>query len=85
MKRCWLFGHRYRFWSDGHVMHWSCQRGCAAGGSKEYSTATKASHYAAAFDKEDSDDLGRRAPLVGLLPLRLARTAASRRAGREGQ
>jgi hypothetical protein len=61
-------------------MHWSCQRDCGAGGSKRYATAAEAERYARAFDREDREDLGRRAPLVGLLPLRLAR--AARRRGR---
>lgn len=53
-------------------MHWECERGCGAGGSKRYRSANDARRYAAAFDSADRDDLGRRAPL-GLLPLRLAR------------
>ncbi len=52
-------------------MVWECGRGCGAGGRKEYATAADAARYARAFDREDRDDLGRRAPLVGLLPLRL--------------
>jgi hypothetical protein len=54
-------------------MTWSCQRGCGAGGSKRYPTAADARRYATAFDREDREDLGRRAPLFGLLPLRLWR------------
>ena len=62
-------------------MHWSCQRGCGAGGSKTYATADAATRYAAAFDREDREDLGRKAPLVAGLPLRLLRAvrSASRR------
>lgn len=54
-------------------MTWTCARRCDAGGSKRYPTAADASRYAAAFDREDREDLGRRAPLIGLLPLRIAR------------
>jgi hypothetical protein len=60
-------------------MRWNCQRGCGAGGSKRYGTAQEARRYAAAFDREDRDDLGRRAPL-GLTPLRLLRGVRKRRA-----
>jgi hypothetical protein len=64
-------------------MRWECERGCGeGGGSKLYDTAEDARRYAAAFDKRDTADLGKRAPLIGLLPLRLWRklrgTAGSR-------
>ncbi len=68
-----MFGHRYRFRADGPTMTWTCQRGCAVGGSKSYASAAEARKFATAFDKEDADDLGRRAPLLGMLPLRMAR------------
>ena len=71
MIRCGVFGHRYRFTARGQTMSWSCA--CGAGGSKDYATAADAARYAAALDREDRDDLGRRAPLVGLFPLRLVR------------
>jgi hypothetical protein len=61
-------------------MRWHCQRGCGAGGNKLYATPEDAHRYAQAFDREDSEDLGRRAPLVGLFPLRLLR--AMRKPGR---
>jgi hypothetical protein len=77
--RCRLIGHRFRFASDGATMTWSCTRGCGAGGRKEYATAADAERYARAFDREDREDLGRRAPLVGLFPLRLARALRRRR------
>jgi hypothetical protein len=77
--RCRLIGHRFRFWNEGETMRWECQRGCGAGGSKSYATEQDAAGYAAAFDREDRDDLGRRAPLIGLFPLRLARALLSRR------
>ena len=54
-------------------MRWSCQRGCGAGGEKIYATPADADRYASAFDREDRDDRGRRAPLIGLLPLRIWR------------
>ena len=51
-------------------MRWVCER-CGAGGTKEYATAAEASGYAAAFDREDRSELGRRAPVLGMFPLRL--------------
>ncbi|MCW3066394.1 MAG: hypothetical protein JWN32_3566 [Solirubrobacterales bacterium] len=79
MLRCRLLGHRFRFDADGETMRWRCQRGCGVGGEKRYPTADAAARYARAFDREDREDLGRRAPLVGLLPLRLARALRTRR------
>jgi hypothetical protein len=53
-------------------MHWECERGCGqASGSKVYSTAAQARQYATAFDHRG--ELGKRAPLIGLLPLRVWR------------
>ena len=52
-------------------MLWTCERGCGAGGSKEYASASDAARYAAAFDREDRSELGRRAPLLGMFPLRM--------------
>jgi hypothetical protein len=75
---CVLLGHRYRFAAEGATMRWSCARCDAVGGTKEYASPQEASRYAAAFDREDRDDLGRRAPLVGLFPLRLWRAWRSR-------
>ncbi|MFD2683767.1 hypothetical protein ACFS5L_02615 [Streptomyces phyllanthi] len=60
-------------------MRWHCVRGCGAGGSKRYPTAEDADRYARALDREDREDLGRRAPLVGLFPLRLMRALRMRR------
>jgi hypothetical protein len=40
--------------------------------------AEDAARYAAAFDREDREDRGRRAPLFGLLPLRIARALRAR-------
>lgn len=67
-------------------MRWHCGRGCGAGGAKLYRNADEAERYARAFDREDREDLGRRAPLIGLLPLRLGRAlfeGKHRRAGVE--
>jgi hypothetical protein len=69
---CRVFGHRWRFSSDGALMRWTCVRGCGAEGSKRYERAEDAARYAAAFDREDAEDLGRR-PLLSLLPLALSR------------
>ncbi len=77
MLRCRLLGHRFRFSSDDTTMRWTCERQCGAGGEKRYVTAEDAARYAGAFDQEDRQDLGRRAPL-GLLPLRLIRAAKHR-------
>lgn len=83
MLGCTVFGHRFRFSAEGAELRWTCARGCGAGGVKRYATAEQAARYARAFDAEDADDLGRRAPLFGLLPLRVAR-ALARRAERAG-
>jgi hypothetical protein len=71
MMRCRVFDHRYRFTADGPVLRWTCQRGCGAGGAKTYASARDAERYARSFDREDRDDLGRRAPLLGMFPLRI--------------
>jgi hypothetical protein len=76
---CRLFGHRYRFRAEGQTMRWECERGCGASGSKDYATAEEAVRYAAAFDREDRSELGRRAPLLGMFPLRLWWTLSRRR------
>ncbi|MBO3744737.1 hypothetical protein J5X84_01565 [Streptosporangiaceae bacterium NEAU-GS5] len=60
-------------------MRWRCA--CGAGGAKRYADAADAARYATAFDREDRADLGRRAPLVGLLPLRLLRRVLARKGG----
>ncbi len=80
--RCRLAGHRYRFSADGATMSWRCERCGSPGGQKLYASAAEARRYADAFDREDRRDLGRRAPLVGLLPLRLWRIVQDRRAAR---
>jgi hypothetical protein len=69
---CRLLGHRPRFSAAGRTLTWRCERGCGAEGSKVYPATADARRYAAALDRPDSDDVGRR-PLVSLLPLRFAR------------
>lgn len=61
------------FRADGASMRWACDRCGRAAGAKDYGTAADARRYAAAFNKRDTADLGKRAPLIGLLPLRLWR------------
>jgi len=73
MLACRLLGHRYSFQADGRTMRWTCRRGCGATGEKVYETAADARRYAGAFDHEDRDELGRRAPLIALMPLRIWR------------
>ena len=60
-------------------MVWACERCGEAAGSKTYATAEEAALYARSFDREDRDDLGRRAPLVAGFPLRIARALRGRR------
>lgn len=60
-------------------MRWQCARDCGAGGTKRYLTREAAERYARAFDREDRDDLGKRAPLVALFPLRLMRALRRRK------
>lgn len=79
MIACRLLGHRYRFTADGPTMRWECERGCGAGGAKRYAGPTEAARFARAFDCDDRRDLGRRAPLIGLLPLRIWRALRGRR------
>ena len=63
-------------------MSWECARGCGAAGSKRYPSAAQAARYAAGFDREDAEDLGRR-PLLSLLPLGLSRRARRDRRPRD--
>lgn len=77
--RCRILGHDHRFTAEDATMRWRCARGCGAGGAKTYATASDARRYAAAFDRRDREDLGRRAPLIGLFPLRLLRALRRRR------
>jgi len=77
MVSCRVLGHAYRFSAEGETMRWECERGCGASGSKRYTTAEAAQRYAQAFDRRDTEDLGKR-PLLSLLPLWLARKAGRR-------
>jgi hypothetical protein len=76
-----LAGHRYRFGAEGATMRWSCER-CGAGGEKTYATAGEAARYARAFDRKERAELGRRAPLLGMFPLRLVWLPRQRMMGR---
>jgi hypothetical protein len=80
MVRCRVLGHRFRFTSHGDTLQWRCERGCGTVGSKRYATAEDAVRYARGLDREDREDLGRRAPL-GLLPLRFLRAGRRRKRG----
>jgi hypothetical protein len=59
-------------------MIWECERDCGAGGSKVYTSAEDARRYARAFDKEDASDIGKRAPYLGMFPLRIYRALKRR-------
>lgn len=72
MLTCRIFGHRWRFSADGATMRWRCERGCGAEGTKLYDSSKQAARYAAEFDLEDRNEIGRRSP-YGMLPLRLLR------------
>jgi hypothetical protein len=74
---CRLLGHRLSFWADGEVMRWECERDCGLVGEKAYPSAADAQRYARAFDRRDSDDVGKR-PTLSLLPLWLGRKASRR-------
>ncbi|GAB3553150.1 hypothetical protein [Actinopolyspora lacussalsi] len=76
-----MLGHRYRFRAVDAELRWHCERGCGAGASKRYPTAELAARYATALDREDRAALGERAPLIGLLPLRLWRSLGQKRRG----
>jgi hypothetical protein len=72
MLACRVTGHRLRFWADGEVMRWECERECGFAGEKGYPSAEDARRYARAFDRREADSLGQR-PTLSLLPLWLAR------------
>ena len=82
MLACRVLGHRYRFAAEGATMCWRCERGCGAGGEKTYASAGEAARFARAFDREDSADVGRRAPLLGMFPLRIYRLLRRRGSAR---
>jgi hypothetical protein len=79
MVACRLLGHRYRFSSDGPMMRWQCQRGCGAGGEKEYETSADAARFASAFDREDRDAIYRGRGMLSVMPLRLLHRLRRRR------
>jgi len=70
---CRVYGHQPAFRADGRIMRWECGRCGQSSGAKEYGTADEAQRFATAFNKRDVDSLGKRAPLIGLLPLRIWR------------
>ncbi len=72
MLGCRLLGHRHRFWAEGPVLRWACERGCGEAGAKRYTSTAAARRDARAFEREDRGAPGRR-PLLGLPPLRLGR------------
>jgi hypothetical protein len=78
MISCRVLGHRPRFEARGSTLYWECERGCGEHGEKTYPTEAQAQRYARAFDRRDSDDFGKRAPLFAMLPLRLARAMRGR-------
>ena len=78
MTRCGLIGHRMRFWAEGSTVRWGYERGSGEEGSKAFGSSRDANRYARAFDCEDRDDVGRRAPLMGMLPLRTWRRLSGR-------
>jgi hypothetical protein len=69
---CRLLGHRPHFRAEGELMRWECARGCGMRGEKRYGSAADAERYAAALDRDERADLGKRAPL-SMFVLRLAR------------
>lgn len=77
MIACRVLGHRPRFWADGDVMRWDCERECGFGGEKRYASPADAQRYARALDHRDTDELGKR-PTLSLLPLWLGRRASRR-------
>ncbi len=66
-----MLGHRFAFRTEGKTLVWECTRACGTVNTKEYATASDARRYAEAFDRRPGEDLGRRAPLIGMFPLRL--------------
>ena len=71
MLRCRLLGHRLRFQAEGRVLVWTCERGCTARGEKTYDSADQAARYALHLDRDVRRQLGKRAPLLGMFPLRI--------------
>jgi hypothetical protein len=78
MLACTIFGHRPAFSADGATLRWACDRCGMDAGAKTYASAEDARRYASAFNRRDTDAMGKRAPLIGLLPLRLWRRFGKR-------
>ena len=78
MLSCRIFGHDTAFTAEGRTMSWSCERCGEQLGSKDYPDEESAQRYARGLGKRDSDDLGRRAPFLGMLPLRIWRRMKER-------
>jgi hypothetical protein len=55
---CRVLGHRVRFWAEGSVLRWSCERGCGEEGAERYTSAAAARRDARAFDREDGGGRG---------------------------
>lgn len=85
MLRCRVMGHRHRFHASGRTLSWACARGCGAGGSKEYPSATDAARYARALDREDRTSSGGHAPPLGMFPLWIVRAIRARRERTAGE
>ncbi len=81
--QCRVLGHRFAFRAEGRSLVWECTRDCGTRHSKEYATAAEASRYARAFQTRPGENLGERAPLIGMFPLRLWHRL--RRGGRQGR
>ncbi len=69
---CRLLGHKFVFRAEADLMVWECSR-CGAWSSKRYPTSDEAARFAKVLNVRATDELGKRAPLVGLLPLRVWR------------
>ena len=78
MLACRVMGHRWRFSSRGSRDALGLRARLRRGRDKRYGTAEEAARYARAFDREDTQDLGKR-PTLSTLPLWLARRAARKR------
>lgn len=76
--KCAVAGHRIRFDAHDNTMTWACEWCGGHTGSKVYESAAAARRYAQAFDRRD-EDIGKRAPLLGMFPLRLWRFLRNRK------
>lgn len=71
--KCAVWGHRIRFCAQDRTMTWACEWCGGEAGTKTYDSAAAARRYAAAFDRPDNADTGKRAPYLGMFPLRVWR------------